>query len=151
MKICFDVNAVVYLFADEGFGFDATAAYDVAALRKHELILPACTLADIAYILHRCGARGETLEDCVGALFELFDIVDVNASDALRAHRNEMRDFEDALIAESAARHGADLIVTQNVKDFALSPIPAITPAEYRRIYAPAGYVYGETGQMDSR
>ena len=144
MKICFDVNAVVYLFADEGFGFGATVAYDVATIRKHEVMLPTSTLADISYILHRRGIQGEELDRCIGFLFELFDVVDVNASDAQRAFHNDMRDFEDAIIAESAARHGADLILTQNVKDFSASPVPAMSLEDFCRIYTPEGYEYSE-------
>lgn len=144
MKICFDVNAVIYLFADEGFGFDATVAYDIANIRKHEIMLPTSTLADISYILHRRGIRNDELNRCMELLFELFDIVDVNASDAQKAFNNGMRDFEDAIIAESAARHGADLILTQNVKDFAASPVPAMNLEDFCRVYAPESYEYEE-------
>lgn len=41
-----------------------------------------------------------------------------------------MADFEDALQVAAASACGARSIVTRNVRDFARSPIPAITPAE---------------------
>ena len=41
-----------------------------------------------------------------------------------------MADFEDAMQVAAARSCGARHIVTRNVKDFARSPIPAITPQE---------------------
>lgn len=39
-----------------------------------------------------------------------------------------MRDYEDALLATCAKRRKLDLIITRNLKDFAESPIKAVTP-----------------------
>ena len=41
-----------------------------------------------------------------------------------------MADFEDAMQVAAARSCGARCIVTRNIKDFARSPIPAITPQE---------------------
>ena len=41
-----------------------------------------------------------------------------------------MADFEDAMQVAAAKACGARYIVTRNVRDFARSPIPAITPGE---------------------
>jgi predicted nucleic acid-binding protein len=40
------------------------------------------------------------------------------------------RDFEDAVQMMAAARAGAHYVVTRNVKDFDLGPLPALQPAE---------------------
>ena len=42
-----------------------------------------------------------------------------------------MPDFEDAVVAAVAERNGAAYILTRNINDFAGSPVPAITPAEF--------------------
>jgi hypothetical protein len=39
-----------------------------------------------------------------------------------------MADFEDAMQVAAAAGCDADLIVTRNTRDFARSPIPALSP-----------------------
>ena len=44
-----------------------------------------------------------------------------------------MTDFEDALQVAAARACGARYIVTRNVRDFAGSPIPAISPREALR------------------
>ena len=78
------------------------------------------------------------------ALFELFECIDANGSDGKKALANGMRDFEDAIIAESCSRNGIDLIITRNLKDFKQSPIPAMSPDEFVRTYKPANYNYAE-------
>ncbi len=55
-----------------------------------------------------------------------------------------MKDFEGAIIAESCLRNGVDLILTYNLKDFAESPVAAMTPGDFVRSYKPTGYDYAE-------
>ena len=106
MKICFDVNALIYLYTNAPQQLEVLTAYDVAALRGFDACIPACSLADINCILHHCGLRGEKLVWAMGALFEMFHVFDANEQDGLAAFRSDMKDFEDALIAHSAARNG---------------------------------------------
>ncbi|OZG59471.1 toxin PIN [Bifidobacterium myosotis] len=40
-------------------------------------------------------------------------------------------DTEDSFVVAIAEKEHADAIITNNVKDFALSPVEAVTPAEY--------------------
>ena len=42
-----------------------------------------------------------------------------------------MPDFEDAVVDAVAERNGADYILTRNIKDFAGSSVPAVTPTEF--------------------
>ena len=144
MKICFDVNVIVDLFARTDELADAVFSYDVAIVRGFEAYVPTSALADIAYILHRRGLDAEQVDKALGALFELFDCIDANGADGLNAYRNDMRDFEDAIIAESCARNEIDLIITRNLKDFKFSPVAAMSPADFVRIYKPANYNYAE-------
>ena len=55
-----------------------------------------------------------------------------------------MNDYEDALIAYSANRANATFIVTNNKKDYKNSPVPALTPAEFIKLYTPVDYSYEE-------
>ena len=142
MRICFDVNVVVNLFARTDQFADAVIAYDVANLREFDAYVPASALADIAYALRRRGLSAEQVNEALEAMFQMFDVVDVNGSDGLRAHRNAMKDYEDALIAESCSRNGIDLIVTHNLKDFRESPVAAMEPSVFADAYKPADYTY---------
>lgn len=146
MKVCFDVNVIVDLFARTDDLADAVFSYDVAVMRGFDVFVPASALADIAYILHRRGLDAKRVDKALEALFTLFDCIDANGADGLRAHRNDMCDFEDAIIAESCARNGIDLIVTRNVKDFKASPVAAMTPSDFVKAYKPVNYNYAEIG-----
>ena len=188
MKVCFDVNALIYLYTNAPQQLEVLAAYDVATLRGYDACIPACALADINYILHRCGLRGEKLGWAMDALFEMFRVFDVNEQDGRAAFRaggqdecaglagdgegdpagqpggeqddpaaqaavgegdpaaqtGSMKDFEDALIAYSAARNGIDVILTYNVKDFANSPVKALLPSDFTALFKPENVTYAE-------
>jgi hypothetical protein len=53
-----------------------------------------------------------------------------------RARHLPLKDFEDALVASVAEVTGSNYIVTRNLSDFAGSPVPAVTPAEFLEIIA---------------
>jgi hypothetical protein len=42
-----------------------------------------------------------------------------------------MADFEDAAVAMVAKTSASSLIITRNTQDFANSPVPAISPADF--------------------
>ena len=44
-------------------------------------------------------------------------------------------DFEDAVIAATAARENADYIITRNTGDFIKSSVPAISPTDFLKKY----------------
>ena len=52
MNVCFDVNAVVYLYTDAPQQAETLFAYDIANLRKFAVFVPASSPAEIHYILH---------------------------------------------------------------------------------------------------
>lgn len=57
-----------------------------------------------------------------------------------------MDDYENALIAYSAHRAHADLIVSRDVKGFKASPVAMVTPKEFVRMYKPENIEYSEEG-----
>ena len=144
MNVCFDVNAVVYLYTDAPQQAETLFAYDIANLRKFAVFVPASSPAEIHYILHKGGLSGAALDEALAALFSMFDVFDVAGQDGKRALANGMKDFEDALIAESAARNGMDVILTYNKKDFAASPVQAMEPGEFAAAFKPANIDYAE-------
>lgn len=147
MKICFDANVVIDIFLASDDLLHSFAAYDIAALCKHDTYVCASSVPTIAYVLHRRGMTNDRLSSLIPAFFELFSVLDTTESDCKKAASNPMGDYEDAVIAESANRNGIDLILTRNVKDFEESPVPALTPTDFVRIYKPSNYEY-DTGAL---
>ncbi|WP_165170941.1 PIN domain-containing protein [Adlercreutzia sp. ZJ242] len=144
MKVFFDVDVIVDILGKTNWFASSFIAYDVAMLRKCEVFVSAASLPTLSYVLHRRGIPRPDVQERIGALFGLVGIADVSESDCRRAHANAMKDFEDAIIAESAFRHGADLLITRNVKDYADSPVKAITPKEFATCFKPDNVIYDE-------
>ena len=51
-------------------------------------------------------------------------------------NRDNFKDFEDCLQDECAKELKADYIITRNIKDFAHSKIPAVTPEQFLEVIA---------------
>ena len=121
MKVLFDVNVIIDVWGkteDFAYSFEAM---DVAIVREFELCITASMTPSIVYLL---SARKLMESDC------------------LRAHETLQGDYEDDLIACSAKRNDVDVIVTRNKRDFAKSPVPALTPEEFVSAYKPVDMEY---------
>jgi hypothetical protein len=64
-------------------------------------------------------------------LLSFVEVAGGNTELALEAIRSGFSDFEDALQSACAKQFDADFIVTRNVKDYKLSPIKAVSPADF--------------------
>jgi predicted nucleic acid-binding protein len=65
---------------------------------------------------------------------DLLSFIEVAGGDtdlALEAIRAGFADFEDALQSVCAGKFGADFIITRNVKDYKLSEVKAMSPADF--------------------
>lgn len=68
---------------------------------------------------------------------DLIKLVDICRTDKLimqNAFSLDFSDYEDAVQCASAIAEGLDGIVTRNTKDFAGSPIPVYSPAEFIKV-----------------
>ena len=67
-------------------------------------------------------------------LSQIVTFSDVQGADIHTALTRSMPDFEDAVVDAVAERSDASYILTRNIKDFAGSSVPAITPTEFLKI-----------------
>jgi len=86
---------------------------------------------DIFYLFNKVVKDKKKTKDVLNSVTELFVVLDILGEDVKNALASPMTDYEDALLAHCAARSGMDYIVTRNAKDFAASPLLALTPAEF--------------------
>ncbi len=82
------------------------------------------------YLLNSALPRNKAKE-MISKLLALFEIAPVNRVVLEGALRSQMKDYEDAVLAEAAAACGCDMIVTRNLKDFKKSPLSAVDPAQF--------------------
>ena len=64
-------------------------------------------------------------------LFMLFDVEDTFSTDCQIALSSPIKDYEDAIMVQTAIRTGADCIITRNLRDYKLAPLPIFSPKEF--------------------
>lgn len=142
MKVCFDTNIILDIFARAEQFPESIFAYDIASIRHFECFISASAVTGVAYLLHRLGKTKGQTEKTMTVLFEMFSIFDTNGNDCYRALESAISDYEDALLSTSAERHAMDLIVTRNKRDFKNSDVPILAPDEFVKQFRPPSYEY---------
>lgn len=131
MKLVFDTNVIVDVLARRPPFVDASKNAMATAAREGVLgAMTANTATGVFYLLRKHQPDRKALKITLIGLMDYLEVLDTTGELCRRAIRSAMTDFEDALLVESAKQWSADYIVTRNVRDFAASPIPALTPGE---------------------
>ncbi len=92
--------------------------------------LPGHAITTLHYLIGRYQSAA-VADQAVDWLLRYFAVAPVGRAELLRARAFGWADFEDAVVAAAAESAGCEAIVTRNVRDFAGSPVPAVTPEEY--------------------
>ena len=126
MRVLID-TCIVFdaLQSREPFCVAAQKIFIAAASAQINGIISAKALTDIYCLVHR---------HTHDKLITIFDVSDTAGIDCQRAIVSEISDYEDAVMAETAQRIGADCIVTRNIRDYARSPVPAVLPEDLVKI-----------------
>lgn len=132
MRILLDTNVLLdYILLREPFTQDAQK---IIALCQQEILhgaIAAQSVADMFYILR----KDISVEERRKILLCLCDILHVESIDKAKLTRalmnQDFSDFEDCLQSECAVSFKADYIITRNVRDYAESKIPCLTPKDF--------------------
>ncbi|MBR1482939.1 MAG: PIN domain-containing protein [Ruminococcus sp.] len=131
MKVLLDTCVVVdALQKREPFSEDAENIFLAVANWKIEGYITAKSVTDIYYLTHRLTHSDAATRDILNKLFSLFGILDTTANDCREAVFSDVTDYEDAVMIVTAEREKMDYIVTRNIRDYAKSKVPVLTPAE---------------------
>ena len=132
MKLLIDVNVIIDMLSGrEPFTEDSTKVFSLCTDRQAEGYIAMHTLSTVFYILRKYEKEEKVRKDLLD-LCKICKIAYADQDAVICAIRNEsFRDFEDCLQTECAKAVGAEYIVTRNAGDFAESPVPAITPADF--------------------
>lgn len=132
MKVLIDTCIVVDILQKrEPFYQAAMEILLSVSNRKCTGILTAKSITDIYYILRRSIHDEEKVRKLVRILFTLFEISDTFSADCELALDSAMKDYEDAVMVQTASRIDADCIVTRNLKDYKFSPLPVFSPEQF--------------------
>ena len=104
-------------------------AINLLQRERESLFVAWHTVSNLYYNIARQRSAA-VARDVVANLLNFVDVVPTGTEDLRHALTLPMTDFEDAMQAAAARACDARFIVTRNVRDFAQSPIPSITPAD---------------------
>ena len=132
MQILVDTNVIIdVLLMREGTISDSYRVLQRCYEKKIKGYAAAHGITNLYYILRKDFKPAERRE-VILSIFDFLEVVQINGEMIMTALKNfEFADFEDCLQDECAVAVGADYIVTNNVKDFAKSKTPALTPEEF--------------------
>ncbi|MCL2620738.1 MAG: PIN domain-containing protein [Defluviitaleaceae bacterium] len=139
MKILIDTNVVLDVVLVRGIFYENSRKILVLSDETGIGYVSVSQLKDVSYFVRKMTKSQERAKVSINALSAFVGFLDLGSVDVMTALASPMKDFEDALLAACAKRHGMDYIVTRNEADFAHSPVPALTPEQFLEITNPKG------------
>lgn len=135
MRILIDTNVLIDVIARrEPFFANAIKVFEACQQEKVEGCIAAHSVVNMTYILRKNFTPDE-LREILLRLCKIFTVEAIDLSKLIAALSNrDFSDFEDCLQTQCALNVCADYIVTRNVKDFAASEIPAVTPEQFFKL-----------------
>lgn len=132
MNVLLDTNIILdALQSRDPWYKDAQQIFLSAANRQYTGFLTAKSLLDIHYLMHRSFHNEQKTRSALQKLLSLFTLLDTTAADCQQALLSGTRDYEDAVMIETASRSHMDYIVTRNPSDFSSSRIPVLLPGDF--------------------
>lgn len=130
MKVAFDTNILLDTVLNRPGREDALRLMLAVSDDRITGIISANSITDL-YYLARKGIGDKAAREAIYDILSIFDVASVDDDVCFMALNTPMGDYEDAVLAVSAAGEGADYIVTRD-QDFlrADSPVPAISAGE---------------------
>ena len=133
MKVLVDTNVILDVLCNrEEFVADSLRVFQCCETQRITGYISALSIPNIVYIMRK-ELDPEQIKEILHTLTMVFSVAELRETDLLKAAELAFADYEDAIQSVCADRVRADYIVTRNGKDFADSPIPAISPAELRK------------------
>ncbi|MBQ1315618.1 MAG: PIN domain-containing protein [Erysipelotrichaceae bacterium] len=124
-----------FLLDREPFADDAEQLLLMIALNDIKGFITVKSLMDIHYVLKHVIHDEEKVRSALSILLDTFWLVNSNAEDAINALTSKARDYEDALMIETAISCHSDCIITRNTKDYCNSAVKTYEPQEFLRLY----------------
>ena len=135
MRVLVDTCVIVdYLLNRKDFSKEAEKVIMPVVKKTIYGFITVKSLMDIHYVVKKYLHNENDTRDVIGILLDSFVLVDSTAQDAIKALSSEIKDYEDALMTETAENIGVDYVVTRNIKDFKKTNVQIITPTKLASI-----------------
>ncbi len=131
MKIFLDTNVLIdYLNNREPFFDKASQVIDLCISGQVESVVSSLSIINAAYVMRKAYSANSLLLKIIW-LTEKFEVCSVDKESIRKAAGSCPSDFEDAMQYFSALQANADLVITRDIKGFAGSVLPVMTPTEF--------------------
>lgn len=136
MRILIDTNICLDILQNRPGLYDSSKnALLLASDKKYKMFITTATVMDIMYITRKSFQDNSEQKSAVQNFISAFKLLRISKKSIDFAFSGIMKDFEDAVQAACAKSHSIHLILTRNIKDFASSPVKAITPESFIAMY----------------
>lgn len=130
MNILFDTNILLDVFIERHPFFENSVhLLDLAEKRILNGWLGATTVTTLYYLLQK-ELNKKRADQITKSLFKIFNVCPINRTVLETAFETGFKDYEDAVLFQSAYHSSLDGILTRNKKDFKNSTISVYTPEE---------------------
>ena len=116
MTVLFDTNVLLDVLLDRSHAETGLFLLDQSRTGTLTGTVTPTVLTNTFYVGRRTAGR-EPAREFIESALTFLDVDAVSRAWAIRAVKR-YEDFEDGIIGESAAEHGADIICTRNAEDF---------------------------------
>lgn len=138
MKVTLDINVFLDVFQKREPHYAASAqVVSMVAAGTLAGVCPAHGLTTLYYLVRKQASKPDA-EAAMDQVLRHFQIGNLEAAGWQDARCLPFADFEDTVVATVAKATASAFIITRNVDDFAGSPVPAITPADFLSQFATA-------------
>ncbi len=133
LKIFIDTNIFLdsYLQRDSGV---AKSIFDFLENNNIDIFLNDISIINIAYIIRKRFTKND-IKEKINLITNQYHIVCASEEIISDANNSNFKDFEDGVQYFCAKKINADLIITNNKKDFNYSKIEVLTPVEFTLLY----------------
>lgn len=132
MKVLVDTNVLIdYICSRSTFCDSAESLFALGMIGKVELYVTDISVINTLYVGRKYGFSQQDLSFQLQRILSFIHISLINDEVINNALDSAWNDKEDAVQYFSALASFAEVIITRNVKDYALSSIPAVAPTDF--------------------
>jgi predicted nucleic acid-binding protein len=132
MRALVDTNVILDVLLNREAFLPASADVWIANEQKlFEGFVSAITPVNVYYVARSSKRNKATARSLAATVLDAFQVCPLGITELRSAVATRVSDYEDAVQVVQSLAAQVDFIVTRDVKDFANSPIRAITPAEF--------------------
>jgi predicted nucleic acid-binding protein len=131
MKAIIDVNVIMDWLFKRDEHESAARIIDLCVNKKIKGVVCAHEITILSYFLEKEIKNKEQRIKILSKIMKMFSVLDLKGKILTGALSSKIKDYEDAVIEQSALAYKCDLIITRDIKDFENGGVKSILPREF--------------------